>query len=53
LIDTIPSVAVENLYPAAEINRLHDRDAVVGALDHDSIAVRSLSVPHRNSEVER
>src|SRR3954453_1856725 len=39
-IDAIASAAVENLYPAAEINRLQDKDTVVGVLDHDSIALR-------------
>ena len=40
LVGAIAGTAVENLYLIAEINRLQDKDAVVSALDHDSIAVR-------------
>ena len=40
LVGAIAGTAVENLYPLAEIKYLHDKDAVVGALDHGSIAVR-------------
>ena len=39
LVGAVAGTAVENLHLIAEINRLHDKDAVVGALDHDSIAL--------------
>ena len=40
LVGAVAGTAVENLYLIAEINRLHDKDAVVGSLDHYSIAMR-------------
>ena len=39
LVGAIAGTAVENLHLIAEINRLQDKDAVVSALDHDSIAL--------------
>jgi len=40
LVGAITDAAVENLYLIAEINRLQDKDAVVGALDHHSVTMR-------------
>jgi hypothetical protein len=40
LVGAVARTAVEYLHLVAEIKYLHDKDAVVGALDHDSIAVR-------------
>jgi hypothetical protein len=41
LVSAVAGTAVEDLYVTAEIKHLHDKDAVVGALDHGSIAMRS------------
>jgi len=39
LVAAIAGAAVENLHLIAETNRLQDKDAVVGALDHHSITL--------------